>query len=100
MCLSTPKPVKTPPPPAPPPPEPEGNFAENADPLKDGVKRKADGTEALRVNRSTLSTRQRAGLQVLRKGADGGDGAGGGVGGGSSGGGGGPEAGPGGNGGV
>lgn len=89
MCMSSPKPEKTPPPPAPPPPQPEGNFAENTDALKDGVKRASEGTEALRIRRSSLDTNQSAGLQVRRKrsgGADGGDGAGGGGAGGGGGG--------------
>lgn len=68
MC--PPKPPKqkaTPPPPAPPPPQPEMAPAENSDTSRDGIKRAAAGTEALRIPRSTLGTNEGGGLQVKRK---------------------------------
>lgn len=66
MCLSTPKPKATPPPPAPPPPAPEGGFAENPNPDLETTRRRAEGTEQLRVRRSSVGTGDTAGLQISR----------------------------------
>lgn len=68
MCLpSSPTPEKTPPPPAPPPPQPELSSAEDTDPTKNRIRRKAEGTEALRVDRTAITTGDPAGLQVSRR---------------------------------